>query len=220
MCWCCFFDKCCRDDEFTYEKLAVDALLVGDMYISYADPNNCIHLILKVDEEVDLPSFGWKLHIGVVWEDIPRAWNAIKDTLIYYRIAHSKFMKKEVAQLEQSGQGCGREMSIYVFQQCDPQLIDWAGFLREIEDRLSNARITPTAVSPACAPMLNCRYVSCRCDMNREGGYLDHNAAIELSRTENVPAWNPYMQTHQIPEFLVNLIDLQGVCVPPIPISV
>lgn len=100
-----------------------DVHFSGDSRYMLRSDHKFIHL-QQVVENQSTPinstlEYGWKLHIGVHWEDIPLAWNLIKNTIMDHNLYHAKFMLKETAQQEQISEteqievsGQGREITI------------------------------------------------------------------------------------------------------------
>ncbi len=211
--WCC----CCGArnvdgnayPEFNYENIiAIGSFENKSMSYGSNIADDFIHVGLTIEEISNSQKrrLGWKLHIGVYYKDIPRAWNIIKDILIRYNIFHAKGMLKDTALREQSKKrGHGREITIYAFNE-PPDRDNWNDFLQELDVALKNNNIQKVNPSPACAPLSGYRYISCRCDQGEEDNdYLGYERAIEIAEGSEKEAYNPYGR--KPPKFLENLIE-------------
>ncbi len=220
--WCCCC--CSRNDgdvhefgadvssskytELNYENvISVDSIRSKDgLYASYI-ADNCIHLGSTIEElsESHKARHGWKLHIGVDSQDIPKAWNIIKDILIRYHIFHAKCMLQKTAFQEQNkDNGQGREITIYAFNE-PAERNNWDDLLHELDRAIDINHIQEVRPSPACAQLSGYQHISCRCDQGKEDNeYLSHKDAIKLAASSEYETYNPYNRTP--PTFLSDLI--------------
>lgn len=224
MCFCGLFSNCCNsnaDDnsssELNYSQVigSSDGCYSSDnRYFSDSD-DKAIHLRFMTEDESPPTyglSVGWKLHIGIYYEDIPRAWNIIKDILMCHQIFHAKCMLENTAyqaQTEETG-GQGREITIYAFNEPSNRN-DWRELVEKIQDALARKDIRGVSPSPACKPFPRYQYISYRCDQGEDDSkYLKHGDAIAIAAAkeeeeEESYAYNPY--NRHLPAFLYNLLN-------------
>ncbi len=192
-----------------YENIinAVTCNSDDDLYVGYLS-FGCIYLGLKAKEILESykVKFGWKLHIGIHYEDIPKAWTVLKDILIHHEIFQSKYMLQENARKAQTDpNGHGREITIYTFNEPEERN-DWNELIRKIEDRLEKIGIRDIETSPACVQLRDCKYISCRCDQGkRDDEYLAYDRAIKKAAKLGTEAYNPH--NRKPPVFLEGLIE-------------
>lgn len=124
---------------------------------------------------------GWKLHLAIYDADgdnVAKAWDALKDILINYRIAESKVIKPGIS-FSQDPIQYGKQITIYQFY--NPNR-DWARIVNEIETALRLNDIRPAACSPSDKRIPGSNYISYRNDLDKDNkSNLDAKAAMKTS---------------------------------------
>ena len=87
--------------------------------------------------------FGWKLHISIHFENLPKGWNIAKDILVQHHVLHFKvvYPKKLAKEWQENGKDGGAEITIYAHED-DPNK-NWKTILQDIQNALVEHNIRP-----------------------------------------------------------------------------
>ena len=111
---------------------------------------------------------GWKFHISVAHEDIPRAWDIVAQAVIDYDISTAKVVKPPTANEFNKPENPQAGKMITVYNRSES--VDWDAFAHDVEQRLSQQGVQPGHTVKGDRPVSGSQYITYRNDGTAQGG--------------------------------------------------
>lgn len=177
-----------RHTEFSYENLLANPERVGP-YMLRSQPMDGAFFFMGKEGQKDMGQ-GWKFHISVEQQDVPRAWNLVADYLIDRGLGPAKVVTPGAAsRFNDASYGqSGKMITVYDFGQAG----NWQPIMQDIENLLAENGVRPGLAVKGDAQIHGSHYMSYRNDRGRDGNYISSAEAKRLAPSErqhNVGQW-------------------------------
>lgn len=194
-----------ENTPFSYANLQQNPHQRGPMG-RFAEPMNRSFHVLRNEQGADRGE-GWKFHISVAAQDVPRAWDMVADYLLTNNIGPSKVVTPMAAQRfsDPGNRQAGKMITVYDFG----GEVDWQRCMQDIESMLAHAGIRPGHQVAGDRSVSGSRYMSYRNDRGRDGEYIGsealqhyspqmrHNPGQWPEKFDRVQVHNPAAQQQQ-----------------------
>lgn len=133
------------------------------------DPiGNASFFIFRNQDASQESKTGWKFHISVAHEDIPRAWDIVAQAVIDYDISTAKVVKPPTANEFNKPENPQAGKMITVYNRSES--VDWDAFAHDVEQRLSQQGVQPGHAVKGDRPVSGSQYLTYRNDGTAQGG--------------------------------------------------